>query len=387
MFKSSNIRLISTVLAVLFALPLTWYGFTGLYTWFSPFIMLNSVFVLKGFVLLNFLSILILVVSFIRKRFFCIYLCPAGYCCDLVSKHSFGKASGHRRIPDISKYLAIISLAAAISGIPLFIMADPLAIFNGFFTTFAGGLGAVEILALSGFPALLLINLVFPGIWCSKLCPLGGLQNIADEIKQFVSDRLSRREKVKVDYSAGRRYFLATGAGLAAGFLLPGQLKQATEPFFRPPASLSNDLFDTLCIRCGNCIKSCPTGIIVHRTDPGDLLSFMTPEVRFESGYCLEECNLCSRVCPTGSITLFSTGAKRQIIMGKAEIILRNCLILNNTECNKCKVSCRYDAITIKPEGDLPQAVPVLDYERCVGCGACAVICPPRTIVMKPVIV
>jgi ferredoxin-type protein NapF len=386
-YKSSNIRLISTVLAILLALPLPWYGFAGLYTWFSPFIMLNSVFVLKGFVLLNLLAIIILVISFIRKRFFCIYLCPAGYGCDLISKHGFWKASGHRHIPDLSKYLAIISLASAIVGLPLFIMLDPLAIFTGFFTTFSGGMSAIEIFALSGLPVLLLINIVLPGIWCAKICPLGGLQNITGDIKHFVLKYFFRKERVTENYSQGRRYFLATGAGLTAGLLIPKQLNHSKEPYFRPPASVRNDKFNTLCIRCGNCIKSCPTGIIVHRINNNDLLSFMTPEVQFESGYCLEDCNLCSRVCPTGSITLFSTEAKSQIIMGKAEIILHNCLLLHNTECNKCKVSCRYEAITIKPEGDLPQAVPVLELERCVGCGACAVICPPRTISMIPVII
>lgn len=385
--KSSNIRLISTVLAILLALPLPWFGFAGLYTWFSPFIMLNSVFVLKGFVLLNLLGIIILIISFIRKRFFCIYLCPAGYGCDQVSKHGFTKVSINRQIPDISKYLAIISLASAVAGLPLFILLDPLAIFNGFFAAFSGSMTTIEIFALSGLPVLLLINLAIPGIWCSKICPLGGLQNLAGDMKYFLPRYFFRKDRVNETYSPGRRYFLAAGAGLTAGFFIPKQLNNSNEPFFRPPASVSNDKFNTLCIRCGNCIKSCPTRIIVHRINNNDLLSFMTPEVRFENGYCLEDCNLCGRVCPTGSITLFSTDAKSQIIMGKAEIIHPECLLLNNKECNKCKESCRYEAISIKRVSGLPQAVPVLDLECCVGCGACAVICPSRTITMIPVII
>ncbi|MGQ9620349.1 MAG: 4Fe-4S binding protein [Bacteroidales bacterium] len=384
LFKSKNIRLLSTVLAVLLALPLPWNGFTGLYTWFSSFIMMNSVFVLRSFVLLNFIAVVILVLSFVRRRFFCLFLCPVGFGCDLISKYGTGRTLSHRIMPDISSYLAIISLASAIAGIPLLILLDPMAIFNGFFTSFTGGIRFSVILALSGLPLLLLIHFFLPGIWCSKLCPMGGLQNMVNDTKNFFLNLAGRKENVYRAFLAGRKYFITAGAGLTAGLLIPRHLKPEAEPFFRPPASVSNDLFNTLCVRCGNCNKSCPTGIIVHRINPSDLLSFMTPEVRFESGYCLEECNLCSKVCSTGSITLFSPEAKREIIMGKAEIIISDCLLLKNIECNRCKASCCYQAIEFNFSDDLSKTIPVIDKVICVGCGACAVICPLRTIKIIP---
>lgn len=124
--------------------------------------------------------------------------------------------------------------------------------------------------------------------------------------------------------------------------------------------------------------------IITHHIDPSELISFMTPEIRFVDGYCLEECNLCSRVCPTGCITIFSPEAKRKIIMGRAEIILPGCLVINNIECNRCKVSCWYNAIKFDYSVELSKTIPIIDERICVGCGACAVICPPITIKMIP---
>ena len=77
----------------------------------------------------------------------------------------------------MGKWLTIGSLAAALAGIPLFILLDPISVFNGFFMIFSGELTIPVVLSLLGLPLLLAINIPFPGIWCTKLCPLGGLQD------------------------------------------------------------------------------------------------------------------------------------------------------------------------------------------------------------------
>ena len=71
---SGRIRPVSAVLAVIFALPLFWGSLTGIYAWFSPFVMFNSIFVLKSFVLMNVLGFMTLIFSFIYKRWFCRFL-------------------------------------------------------------------------------------------------------------------------------------------------------------------------------------------------------------------------------------------------------------------------------------------------------------------------
>ena len=221
MNKSSKIpglRTFSAVLAIILALPIPIKGFTGFYLWLSPFIMLNSVVVLKTFVLLNLAAILILIPIIFKKRWFCQNLCPVGWSCDLISGLKKDRTNTYDKIPEIGKWLAIISLTAAIAGIPLFIFLDPLAIFYGFFLIFIKGPGIITIILSSGFLILSFVHLFLPGIWCKRLCPLGGLQMVMAEIKYYI-DRISGREKSdSQSYNPGRRYLLMSGTGLIAGF-------------------------------------------------------------------------------------------------------------------------------------------------------------------------
>lgn len=379
-----NVRTISFLLAVVLAIHLPLKGLTGFYTWFSPFIMLNSVFAVKTFVWLNIISSGVILLSAYRKRWFCNNLCPVGWSCDKVSVISKNDPSVHSLLPDISRWLTVISLASAVVGIPLFIVLDPMAIFNGFFTLFTGRLSTIEVISLSGFPLLLLIHLIFPGVWCSKLCPLGGLQLIIADVKARLIKLFSKDKNETVVADPGRRYLVMTGFVLFAGAMVPKILSRSTVKYIRPPAAVSPELFNSLCCRCGNCNKVCPTGIIVPQTDPVNITGWMTPEISFGPGYCLETCNLCSSVCPTGAITLFSVNSKDQLFMGTAEVTMENCLLVNNKECVKCRESCKFSAIEFVHGTSIFNLNPVVHLNKCVGCGACKVVCPVNCIQIKP---
>jgi ferredoxin-type protein NapF len=383
--RSSNLRALSTLIAVILAIQFSWKGLTGFYSWVSPFIMLNSVLALKSLVWLNIVALPVILFILFRKKWFCHNLCPVGWGCDFVSGISRKKSLSYNRLPEIGKWLAIISLAAAIVGFPLFIIFDPLAIFNGFFTIFSAKNYTVLLISLTGLPVLLLIHLFFPGLWCAKLCPLGGFQSVISDSKVQVKRLFTKKEIESMPADSGRRYFLFTGIGLLAGATIPRVLKSPAENTLRPPASVEPGLFSTLCCRCGSCFKVCPTEIIIPHTGVGNILSWMTPEISFKSGYCLETCNLCSQVCPTGAITLFDIRAKSQLFMGTAEVHLENCLLLHNKECVKCKESCKYDAIEFKTQDNIFKVSPVININKCVGCGACEVICPKNCIIIKPI--
>lgn len=387
LMKGFSIRFISTLLAVALALPLSWGSLTGLYTWLSPFIMLNSVFTLKSLVWLNSLGFAVLLITFFRRRWFCRYLCPVGLGCDKVSLISRRKESYLKQVSDFGGWLALISLAAALAGMPMFILLDPMSIFNGFFSAFSGTFSLKAMLLLSGLPLLLAIHLLLPGIWCKRICPLGGLQGEISSVRNFAGRLIPKTglSDNSRDYNTGRRYFIASGIGVISGLVISRVSFSAPENYFRPPGSVPESLFNTLCIRCGNCIKSCPADIIIHQTRLTHPTALMTPEVTFRNhGYCLEECNLCSKVCPSGAITLFDIRAKSRLKMGTAIIHPENCLLIRFEECDGCHAICSYKAIDFVRLDSSIQMIPVTNADKCTGCGACAAICPTETIEMIP---
>lgn len=384
-----DLRTVSFIVALILAIPGIWKGFTGFYTWLSPFIMLNSVFATRTFVLMNIVAGAVLLFILFRRRWFCRNLCPAGWCFDKISLLNKSGSKNFKRVPDIGKWLAIISLVTALFGLPLFVFLDPMALFNGFFTGFAGGFSAVFAASAASmvlFALVLVLHLFYPGIWCSKLCPLGGLQTAFFDIRLRLSRLFSRNKgrDITIDHS-GRRYFLMSGTGLLAGLILPKLLKPGSETVIRPPGAVEPRLFNILCCRCGSCIKACPTGILKPNTDFTEPLAWMTPVASFKTGYCLETCSLCSRVCSSGAITRFSTDDKRRLYMGTAEIDLSKCYLSNNRECNKCKESCPYSAISFVRQDNLLNTLPVIKIGKCVGCGACEAVCPAECINVKPV--
>lgn len=377
---ASDIRTISFLSAVIFAIPGLWNGFQGIHVWMSPFLMLNSVFALKSFVLLNIIALPVLVLIIIRKRWFCNNLCPAGWCFDKVSALSRSDKCNYSKFPGIGKWFAITSLFAALFGFPLFVILDPLSIFNGFFVIFSGKPDSAVIISFTVFPLLVLIHFFFPGIWCRKLCPLGGLQTSLWDIRIYLSRFFTRSESAAEPELPGRRYFIMSGAGLLAGLTIPRLIKPSEVKSIHPPGAVEPVLYNLLCSRCGNCVKVCPTNIIIPYSDFTEPLSWMTPAISFKTGYCLETCNHCGRVCPTGAITLFSIEAKRSLFMGKAQITTENCYLSNNRECIKCREACKYDAVGFLQGSNVLNLLPAIDEQKCVGCGACEVVCPAGCI-------
>ena len=373
--KRKPIRFISLAIAILVALPLGWGKLSGLSNWTSPFIMLNSVFALKSFVLLNIIGLFVLIATWFRKRFFCKYICPVGCVLDGIPKRNRQKKiAGLKNIPFIGKWLTIISLTGAVFGFPLFIFLDPMSIFNGFFGSLIHFSITGIIASVAGFLLLLIIQLIWPGLWCKRLCPLGGLQLLVSDLKGLVNG--TKPAIVKRD--TGRRIFIGSAVGTAAALAFPFIVKGDEDNIIRPPASVIPEDFYALCTRCGSCLKACPTKILNQDTRFG--FGFLTPVVKFESGYCLETCNACSVVCPSGAITLFEVGAKPQLTMGIAAINTSDCLLSHQTECDRCKVVCAYRAILINRKGNEMLMLPDVDQEKCVGCGACKVVCPKNCI-------
>jgi ferredoxin len=80
----------------------------------------------------------------------------------------------------------------------------------------------------------------------------------------------------------------------------------------RPPGSLDEYRFLSRCIKCGQCMRICPTNVIQPAGIDFGLEALWTPVLNFRIGTsgCQHNCIACGNVCPTSAIRPLS-GAER----------------------------------------------------------------------------
>ena len=146
-----------------------------------------------------------------------------------------------------------------------------------------------------------------------------------------------------------------------------------------PPGAWSAHHFAQHCTGCQLCVSACPNGVL---RPSADLQKLMQPEMSYERGYCRPECVRCSEVCPAGAIKPITVAEKSSTRIGHAVWVKKNCIPLNDgVECGNCARHCPSGAIIMVPsDADDPESIkiPVVNAERCIGCGACENLCPAR---------
>ena len=190
-----------------------------------------------------------------------------------------------------------------------------------------------------------------------------------------------------------RREFLSFAGLLAGTALLKAQEKKVDGGLaviedkkipnritpITPPGSLSASNIVQHCTACQLCISACPNQVL---RPSGNLMTFMQPEMSYERGYCRPECTKCSEVCPAGAIRPITKADKSAIQIGHAVWIKENCIcITDKVECGNCARHCPVGAIQmVASDSGNPQSpkIPVVNTERCIGCGACENLCPAR---------
>ena len=146
----------------------------------------------------------------------------------------------------------------------------------------------------------------------------------------------------------------------------------------RPAGAQGEKHFTAHCTACQLCVSACPNGVL-RPSENWETL--MQPEMSFERGYCRPECTRCSEVCPAGAIRRIDKAEKSAIQIGHAVWIKQNCVASNEKDtCDNCARHCPTGAIQMVEQNGKPSApkIPVIDTERCIGCGACENLCPAR---------
>ncbi|WP_288838664.1 4Fe-4S binding protein [uncultured Bacteroides sp.] len=146
-----------------------------------------------------------------------------------------------------------------------------------------------------------------------------------------------------------------------------------------PPGSLGIRHLTQHCTACQLCVSVCPNQVL---RPSADLMKLMQPEMAYERGYCRPECTKCSEVCPAGAIRPITKADKSSIQIGHAVWVKKNCIPLTDgMECGNCARHCPVTAIQMvpsSPEDENSPKIPVVNVERCIGCGACENLCPAR---------
>jgi ferredoxin len=287
------------------------------------------------------------------------------------------------------------------------------------------------------FLGVILLNLVAQRAWCRYLCPLGALLGLLSKVgivRREVSDKCTQcdvcarvcptgtiqPEKGYASdpsectmclecvaacpqsaqfpaqlslaewgpYDPRRRQVLAgLGAAVAGvGLLRSDMLAGRTHPYLiRPPGSQENNMLSK-CIRCGECMRACPTSALQPAVAEAGLEGLWTPLLAPRLGYCDYSCNACGQVCPVQAIPPLGLEDKREQIIGLAYIDQDRCIPwADNQDCIVCEEMCPVPDKAIKLEqvevqtadGELASVQrPQVIRERCIGCGICEYKCP-----------
>jgi ferredoxin len=305
----------------------------------------------------------------------------------------------------------------------------------------------IESVFISALPVFLFfsgiagLNWIRERFWCRYLCPLGGMLGIVSRLaiyrrevnedctscgicaKSCPTGTIDKEEKYASDpaeciycfdcaadcpveaisfaqtktllkpakgheYDPTRRHVVQTLAGAVTGVSLAGIetiRRRKPERMIRPPgATLTN--FTSVCMRCGECVRVCPTQGLQPSLLEGGWQNIFTPRLVPRLGYCSYSCNACSQVCPTDAIPPLTLEEKKEIPIGLASIDTNRCLPwAYETICSVCEETCplaekaiRLEDVEITNSEGEPSVLkrPYMVRELCIGCGVCEYHCP-----------
>lgn len=138
----------------------------------------------------------------------------------------------------------------------------------------------------------------------------------------------------------------------------------------RPPYAVKASLFQSECPQCESkaCAASCDEAIIVIAANGTPVLNFTKSGCTF--------CEECAKACEMGVLDLEKG---QEWINARFVIDSDGCMAHHGTICFSCKEPCIEDAILFAGLFN-----PVIDDEKCTGCGLCLGRCPTHAITFRP---
>ena len=146
------------------------------------------------------------------------------------------------------------------------------------------------------------------------------------------------------------------------------QTKEDSPLVVRPPYGLNESLFQSECVTCESktCVASCDEQIIMIQNDG-------TPRLDFSKSGCTF-CEECANVCESNVLNLENSHTSEQL-NATFRISTDGCVAHHGVICFSCKEPCIDDAILFNGLFS-----PVIDMDKCTGCGYCLGRCPTQAI-------
>jgi ferredoxin len=230
---------------------------------------------------------------------------------------------------------------------------------------------------------------------CLELCPGGAItlslrnpfgagksiSNAKPEPVTLTSDSLARRGFVSGAVLLALGLIARPAARAFDGGLTPLKDKKAparSNPII-PPGADNAKSFGKRCTGCQLCVSVCPNQVLRPSSKISD---FLHPRLSYQRGYCRPECVKCSEVCPSGAIRPITAAEKSATQIGVAVWNKDLCIInTDKAACTLCMRKCPTGAITMiqqSADDTASPKIPMVDTNRCIGCGACEHLCPTR---------
>ncbi len=162
-----------------------------------------------------------------------------------------------------------------------------------------------------------------------------------------------------------------------------------------PPGALSLAHLESRCTGCHSCLTVCPPQVL-RMSGPaawgaGGAGRMTLPAMDYFRAFCQIGCARCTLVCPSGALTPLGLEEKKRVQIGRAALKEDLCVVVTEkNRCGACAEHCPTGAITMGPEMRDGLAIPVIDQDRCIGCGACQYACPVRpeqAVIVSPLAV